>query len=103
MNDDLRTFTSSRGDPHFDRAIQFVEAFRGAIADMLFDDAQDLAIAQSAACLFAGMIFGTMIVGGMVEERDKRRAGEVALNAFREGIKVGKRRAMRIVPTGGSA
>lgn len=90
---------------------QMVMRMRIAVADIFNDDPDNIPINQSfaltAAALFAGMTAGHMIALGNLEERDKRRAGQMVLVNFRNGIVLGKNEAQRAMleqlPTKGRA
>jgi ABC-type methionine transport system ATPase subunit len=50
----------------------------------------------TAACTFAGTLFGKLIIAGVATDQDKRKATEVAAKNFRSGIEIGKKAAMRV-------
>jgi hypothetical protein len=54
-------------------------------------------LSMTAAALFAGMTAGHMIAFGTLEEQDKRRAGQMMLTNFRNGIEMGKQEARKAI------
>lgn len=88
-----------------------VGCFRLILAPMFNAEIDQLSMNQSyamtAAALFAGMTAGHMIAVGALDEKDKRRAGQMVLTNFRNGIELGKSEARRAMleqlPTEGRA
>lgn len=98
MTDDLKVRVLEQGDEQFDEMAIAVELYRSIMAAAVESPTpNDLSTHMSAAMVFAGTIFGSMIIGGIVRDQDKRRAVESAAHNFREGIEIGKRRALRIM------
>jgi hypothetical protein len=91
-------FSDAMRDPaDRERVEQFVALMRMALAPVFNADPDGIPMNQSfamtAAALFAGMTAGHMIAFGALEEGDKRRAGQMMLTNFRNGIELGKREA----------
>lgn len=87
-------------DPESLAAIEhFVARFRLALAPIFNADPESIPMRQSqamaAAALFAGMTAGHMIALGNLHEQDKRRAGQMLLANFRNGIELGKTEARK--------
>lgn len=90
---------------------QMVTLFRMTLAPIFNGDEDNIpmnqSLAMTAAALFAGMTAGHMIALGVLQDQDKRRAGEALLKNFRNGIDLGKdevRKAMlEQMPTRGRA
>ncbi|HVQ09543.1 MAG TPA: hypothetical protein VMS43_14015 [Allosphingosinicella sp.] len=88
-----------------------IARMRFALAPMFNDDPENIPVNQSyaltAAALFAGITVGHMIALGVMKEQDKRRAGQVILTNFRNGIELGKNEARKAMleqlPAKGSA
>lgn len=82
-----------------DRIRDIITLMRMALAPMFNDDIDNIPMNQSytitAAALFAGMTAGHMIALGTMKDQDKRRAGEVVLKNFRNGIDLGKSEARK--------
>ncbi|WP_314716624.1 hypothetical protein [Sphingobium yanoikuyae] len=95
MSDELQTIEA--GAAEFERIIGYCELFRSALinAGVDFEDLQEHALIMTAASTFAGTMFGHMIAGGIVRDQDKRRAVDMMSRNFRNGIDVGKSRAVR--------
>lgn len=81
----------------FNKMIEFITLWRTVLAPVLNADIDNIAKNQctliSAAGFFAGLTAGHMIVMGTMHEGDKRKAGDVLLQCFRQGIKFGKNEA----------
>ena len=77
----------------------FISRFRVALAPIMAADLDGLprnqSLAMAAGALFAGMTVGHMIAVGAMKEQDKRRAGQVVLTNFRNGIELGKAEARK--------
>ena len=111
MADDIPLSDAMR-DPEARAQIeQIIALMRMAMAPMLNGDPDNIPMYQSysitAAALFAGMTAGHMIALGVMKEQDKRRAGQVVVANFRNGIELGKREAreamLRQMPAKGNA
>jgi hypothetical protein len=80
---------------------QLVALMRMALAPVFNADPDAIPMNQSfamtAAALFAGMTAGHMIAFGVLLERDKRRAGQIMLSNFRNGIEMGKQEAQKAI------
>jgi hypothetical protein len=87
-------------DPSHKAAVeQLVTLMRMGVAPLLDRNRDHIPMLQSmqitAAALFAGMTLGHMIALGVAKEQDKRRAREVLLKNFRNGIDLGKQEARK--------
>lgn len=49
---------------------------------------------------YSGVLFGQLIGAGLVEASGTRRGAEAAAQNFRQGVKVGQRRAARLIRDG---
>lgn len=96
--DDGPTYrVAEQGDPMFDRTTALVDVFREALAVVTpTPDHNDLITAMTAACVFAGTLAGTLIGTGLLRDQDKRRLVKNMEHNFRQGIDIGKRRALNI-------
>jgi len=96
-DDEFKTFMVSHGDKKHEETVLWAETFRLAFtANSDPNDTDALAEAMTGAILFAGTLFGTSIIAGLADDKDKRRAVEAMARNFRTGIDVGKARALRI-------
>lgn len=98
MTDDIQLQTATSGSPEHERIVQMIEIFRASLAacEVHWTDPMEASFVMTAASMFAGSVFGTLIATGVAEEKDKRRITESMAHNFREGIKAGKLRAERI-------
>ncbi|HEX5183558.1 MAG TPA: hypothetical protein VFW19_10455 [Allosphingosinicella sp.] len=112
MSGDDIQFSDAMKDPESREQIEsFVMYMRIALAPVFNGDPDKLPMNQSyamtAAALFAGMTAGHMIALGVLNEQDKRRAGQMLLTNFRNGIEIGKREArdamLKQMPAQGNA
>ena len=100
MSDDNIKIFSSRDNPEaMARVMDIVTLYRGVLAPLLNAEIDNLPMNQScvvsASAMMAGMTVGHMIAVGAMQPRDKRRAGIVVSQAFREGIRLGELEAGR--------
>lgn len=77
------------------------ELLRSAAAPVLAGsidtiDPNQIAKMHAAAAVFAGILFGELIVFGLAREQDKRRAADGVAKNFRSGIDIGKKHALRV-------
>lgn len=86
------------GSVEHNQVVAISQVFQQALSEALEGrtDPHELALAMTAASMFAGTIAGTLISVGLLTDKDKRRVTEMMARNFRSGIDVGKRRAMRI-------
>lgn len=87
------------GDSQFDQIVELAEFLRLNFVAAMPEDAgtpEGQALAMTAAEVFSGILFGGLIIGGVVSDQDKRRAADMAARNFRTGVDIGKRRALRI-------
>lgn len=104
MSDELQTVVRQAGEAQSQRAVALVNLYQSTTRMAVPDpDPDSLSEAMTAAAIFAGTIFGQLLVAGLVNEGDKRRAGEAMLKNFRAGIDLGRRKAMETIKTEGSA
>jgi hypothetical protein len=54
------------------------------------------ALLMSALPTFAGVLFGELVISGIAKDADQKRTADSAARNFRQGVKVGKARAVRI-------
>lgn len=95
--DEIKTITAGVGSPDFDDILAMADAMRESIVPGFdWSDPHTMAKAITAAAMFAGTMFGQSIVVGIAKDGDRRRAGEMVLTNFRQGIAAGKRRGYRI-------
>lgn len=93
------SFVAEHDSPEHALVVHLCEMFRMAVAATCPDE--DAApkfnsIAMTAACMFAGSLFGTMLYAGLARPQDKRRVTEAMMRNFRSGIDVGLRRGARV-------
>jgi hypothetical protein len=93
---DIQLRMTQQGDPEFAEVVMFAEAIRAALAPLIMDDPNRVAKAMTAACMFAGTMFGTLIVMGLATDQDTKRTADSMRANFRSGIDVGKKRALRL-------
>lgn len=97
---------AGQGQAGHDETVHLMEMFRAVLATVQPEPgANELSIAMTAACTFAGTMFGTLIVAGVATDQDKRRVTEAMMRNFRSGIDIGKRKALDVAARqfGGSA
>lgn len=95
-------FSDAMGNPaDRERIEHFVALIRMVLAPVFNSDPDDIPMNQSfamtAAALFAGMTAGHMIALGALQDQDRRRAGQMMLTNFRNGIELGKAEAQRAI------
>lgn len=95
-------FSDAMKDPESREAIEhFIMLMRIALGPIFSGDPDNIPMNQSyamtAAATFAGMTAGHMIAFGALMERDKRRAGQMILANFRNGIEIGKAEARKAI------
>lgn len=103
MSDGIATRILGTDDPMYALAIDMIEAMRAATTpyvELAGDPRDGLSALMTAANMFAGAQFGTLLVLGAVNQQDTRRAAEAASRNFREGVKIGTRRATRVAREG---
>lgn len=103
MRDEIKIKLLDAGSADHDSIIQMVEIYRMAtVANMAGEgtDPNELARAMVAAVIYAGSIFGALIVAGFATDQDKRRACDSMVRNFRSGIEVGKIKATRLAKEG---
>jgi len=93
-----RPFADANQDPATLAKVEhFIALMRLALAPAFNAEPNNLPVSQSlamtAAALFAGMTVGHMIAVGALNDRDKRRAGQMVLLNFRNGVEMGKSEA----------
>lgn len=99
MEGELKSRVLAEVDPMYQLVIDMVEAMRAATAPLTAqaEDPRDaMSAIMTAASMFAGAQFGTLLLLGEVRQQDIRRAAEAAARNFREGVKVGTNRAARV-------
>lgn len=98
MIDEIGLAQVEQGSPEQEQIVEITELFRKVLTDagIVWTDPFYAPLVMTAASSFAGMVFGTLIVMGVADDKDKRRITESMAHNFREGIKVGKTRAARI-------
>lgn len=102
MGADKIPYSDAMADPEARAVIeQFVMLMRMALAPIFNGDPDDIPMNQSfamtAAAMFAGMTAGHMIALGVLQDQDTRRAGQMILANFRNGIKIGKAEAHKAI------
>jgi hypothetical protein len=97
---DVPILSIENSDPLHDQIIAVVEFIRVTTFKGIIEPSENQLGARSmlmtAAEMFAGMIFGELMVAGFVSGKDRKRALEMARKNFNEGIKVVEARAKRI-------
>lgn len=92
---------ASAGSADFERIMEIMTAMvAGAAIDQKRDELdprQHTAYTMAAAGFLAGYLTGASIIAGTLDDRDKRRTGEMLLTNFRQGIQIGKENAMNSV------
>jgi hypothetical protein len=97
---DLEMRVAAAGDAQHARLVAMVEMFSAALAAFVGEndgDPNELGLAIAAASMFAGTLFGSLIVAGIAKDRDTRRVAKGVDRNFRTGIDVGKERALRVI------
>lgn len=98
-DDEMKVGLAQLGDPEFETIIGMVEHLRASTVDLILgapDPIHAHAQLMTACAMYAGTLFGTLLVAGNAKEQDKRRAAETVTRNFRTGIDVGRRRGMRV-------
>lgn len=94
-----------------ERIEHMIGLMRLGLAPLFNAESDDLpmnqSLAMTAAALLAGMVAGHMLAFGALDEKDKKRASQMVLANFRNGIELGKREVraamLRQLPAEGSA
>jgi len=100
--DDIETRMAEGGDR--ETIIAMVSEIHRAIVPFIAqspDMPKAMSMAIAASGMFAGSQFATLLTMGFVKERDTKRAVDTVGRNFREGVKVGKRRAERVAHSEG--
>jgi hypothetical protein len=96
----IPTLVASEGDPTHVLCVELTERLRAAaVGSTGLDMPEEMALIMTAAAMFAGTIYGTMVAVGIeTDTRPKRlrEAGELVVRNFCTGVEVGKMRAERI-------
>lgn len=99
MDSEIQTRMLGPNDPLQGLVMEMVSAMHaiaGPLTQAAGDPRDGISALMTAASMYAGSQFGTLLVLGAVDQKDTRRAVEAAGRNFREGIKVGLTRAARI-------
>lgn len=103
MSDDFKTvevtFGRTEDAAAQEETIEIVQFLQLATLRFLGDgtDPTRISLLASAAAMFAGTQLGTLIVAGLLPEQHKKRSVDMMAKNIREGIEVGRRRAMRVM------
>lgn len=87
------------GDSQHALVVELCELYRGITAAACPSEAEapeHNSFAMTAACMFAGTLFGHMLYTGVARPQDKRRVTESMMRNFRAGIDAGLRQATRV-------
>ena len=77
--------------------VALMHSVAGPASFGLFPDPRDgIAVLVTAANMYAGAQFGTLMLMGEVTQQDTKRAADMAARNFREGIKVGLAHGRRV-------
>lgn len=90
---------AQEGDGTMQMAMAMHNAMQEAMLPFFAAEADPRAamgIAISAACMFAGAQWGTLLYMGEVRQQDTKRGVDLVGRNFREGIKIGLNHAKRV-------
>lgn len=99
MAEPAKLTSAAPGDPIFDLCIEAMNRMREATIEIVGragDPRDGLTILMTAASMFGGTMAGTLMAMGELRRQDQRRVVESASHNFREGIKHGIARGLRI-------
>jgi len=95
----VRFSQAQDGDGRQEIAMEMFEAIKQALAPIVMatpDPRDGIAMTITAANMFAGAQWGTLLHMGEVTTQDTKRSADMAARNFREGIKVGLAHAKRV-------
>lgn len=99
MNDGPEIRHAELGDPMFELCFEAMEAMRQAtlfVASRMDDPRDAITVVMTAASMFSGMQAGTLLATGALRNQDKARTAAAAATNFREGMKAGQIRGLRL-------
>lgn len=92
----------SQDDPEFAEVDMLVDQLRGMTRALVernpqLVDPEELMKLATACCVYAGSLYGELVVLGAARDQDKRCFVKAMTENLRNGIDVGKRRAARVM------